>query len=300
VPQQDITVKKKEYLAVIDDKMRFTSEGLHWVADFGKFLSLKYVSVYDGHHSKSFYQYAEEYPYPLGYVNPPGKGNIDASSEIVRPVLLCYRIHHQKLGEENLSAILLQKDKAVEDGNECLILETWISGGKDFKHIYWVDPQRDYIIVRHILANRSDIPIRQIRIRYQKNPRWGYVPVSWELGLYNNRKDPNRLTEHWSAKVLQYDFNIPFEEDHFRLTFPTGTVVLDHEEDRKLYIIQPDGSRKYINSLDDLKNQQAISPGERSILNWRFLGLGLVVLMVASILGGRWLLSKVRQRKAML
>jgi len=135
--------------------------------------------------------------------------------------------------------------RAVIGGSECI--ECWIGKYADggFNAV-WVDPNKDYLVVRQILNDVVGRDRTQLEITYRAHPELGWVPDKWENTVTGTGGQPG-ISTHF--KVEDFRFNQTVLESEFSLKFPPGMTVLDNldsggSEGR----IQPDGRFKPLDS----------------------------------------------------
>ena len=270
LPVEDTKVKRLVTLTLDGNQMRYTSDGPQWYSDKERFVDLSYVSVCDGAHSKSYYGYRDVQT--LGFVNKESNKNIDASNGENMPILMTYRALDPLIGIPDINKMVVSKNRSVFQDRECLVLEAPMNVPFFIKS-YWVDPGRDYSIVRQVLSTKTGAIVTQATISYQFDGDFGWVPVAWDDVLLNERN--SKLRQQTKGHVNKYEFNVPIDQQAFKYDFPSETVVLDHEEGKKQYVMEKDGSKRYINSLNDVKRDQ------KQGIAWRYALWAVCVLAVA-------------------
>lgn len=177
--------------------------------------------TYDGNSSRRYGQQAPDATQTgTGYVNsvPYAYGVREAE---VAPLLLTYRPLHPVIGkiDPKRSEVLPQKRQIGE--HVCLILQ--VNSPSGVVDTYWVDPSRDYIILRYTSAFQGRDSVR-LDIEYERNQFNEWVPKKWRRALVDENGQP-RLTKEASMTRSEVNVSIPAAE--FAFDFPDGTVVFD-------------------------------------------------------------------------
>ncbi len=102
----------------------------------------------------------------------------DAKDLRLRPLLMDVRPLDRALGVRSRSRTIAAGARAQIYRHENL-LELAEPADKDgWRHEWWVDPARDYVIRRHLLVHQADTMIEQT-ISYFKDPSFGWLPCRW-------------------------------------------------------------------------------------------------------------------------
>ncbi len=105
------------------------------------------------------------------------------------------------------------------DGVSCVVLEP--KEGDGFTTSYWVDPARDYLIVRAV-DKRDGNELRTIDISYEQVAAHRWLPSRWEIvgkGSYNGLNRGHRLKTTVGEPIAAEEFELG--------ELPVGTMILD-------------------------------------------------------------------------
>jgi hypothetical protein len=133
-------------------------------------------------------------------------------------------------------------DRTTEiDGHSCVLLRK--VAGNEYLNELWVDPARDYLIVRMNTVEGSFVRER-IDIKYQRDPEHSYYPAEWREVSMNS---PERLCESGESKVSEHSFTPHLEPSDFQLEFPPHTLVIDKRGSQYArYLVLPDGNKRIV------------------------------------------------------
>jgi hypothetical protein len=304
-PKEDTTFETHHSLALDGDRIRYHNENKIWSHPRQEFLPQVYDCSYDGRDCKQFW--------PRGAVAHP-KGvlrsesfNVEMNNVNARPVLMTYRAMSPHVQLPHASELRLLKERAILDGHSCLILEQHPKFGQRRLVTMWVDPDRDYSIVR-LLSSAEQKSVLQLTVNYRHDPDYGFVPVSWEVTRGGSSGDEKQSS---SAVVSEYNLNVPIPLDEFRIDFPPGTVVTDQKSaaggkrsnEPKLYVAK-EGDRKRLITNEELAKatyEQLLTSETGEALkpqpfwkSWMPNTLTVVVLLLTII--AFWLLLQTRLR----
>ena len=138
---------------------------------------------------------------------------------------------------------------------------------------YWVDPAKDYNIVKVLTYYRSHLMSRFDITLAQKNGMWW--PWSWTYQYFVPR-DPPALDGGYRLAVTSLKVNVPLDRDEFELEPPVGSVVLDARNEQ-LYRVMSDGSLRET-TLDEIVAQEKGKTGRIWLVV--ILSVGIFVLLI--------------------
>jgi hypothetical protein len=126
------------------------------------------------------------------------------------------------MGGTGAAKLRLRKQAAMMQERECLLIED--NSSADVNSIYWVDPSRDYCVVRHTCNGRDGKPFFKLDIDYRadKDVRW--IPGSWGIEWFNPGQDVPVSTR---VNVDSYKINSFIPEHSFEVKLAPGTLVSD-------------------------------------------------------------------------
>jgi len=154
----------------------------------------------------------------------------DMDSTGIRPMLLAIRAFHPALGRVKPSVYRMSPDQGQIGDVSCLIVEH--AGDQQPHKYYWVDPARDYVILReHETYNGVD----RIRkdITYQHDETHGWIPRGWKIV---NLDENGELIESVDTTVTDYAINVPIPLSEFQIEYPDGTHVTDERTQKDHWV----------------------------------------------------------------
>jgi outer membrane lipoprotein-sorting protein len=109
-------------------------------------------------------------------------------------------------------------------------------GTEDGRNRAWVDPERDYVVVRWELIRPDGTVILRTRLQYAEDDDHGWVPSGWELSMLDAEGNAG---ETYEATIRDYEIGLELTRDDFRIRFPIGTTVYD-DRTKEFYVVQPE------------------------------------------------------------
>jgi hypothetical protein len=147
----------------------------------------------------------------------------------VRPLFVSLRPLSRQLSFINLSEYAISPIRATVGSTTCIVLEP---SDKSAIHgtikSFWVDPARDYIIVRMVNAFREGTI--QTDIVYDKNAVLGWIPKSWS---FIHADAAGRLLKMGQSGVREFVVNEPIAATEFEIDQPLGAQLNDEREGHK-------------------------------------------------------------------
>jgi hypothetical protein len=104
------------------------------------------------------------------------------------------------------------------DGVSCTIMSAQCNG----QAFYWLDPARDYVVLReHRMIGGQDHS--RIDISYRSDPKIGWIPSGWKEAVIG---DQGTFDDLVVSKVTEFAINEPLQDSTFRIVFPKGTILV--------------------------------------------------------------------------
>jgi len=179
----------------------------------------RYEAAFDGRTSRTFFK--TDLPGRadgFGAVKPGFDDQITEQLP-VRPVLLAFRPLSPHLGRIVPSACRVLPSGGKISDISCVILETYNTQG--FRECYWLDPARDYIVLRkHSMLNGQDYS--RVDISYQHDRTFGWIPHGWNDCSVGDR---GAWMHSHSVTVTGFRINEPIHASVFQVEFPKGAQV---------------------------------------------------------------------------
>jgi hypothetical protein len=107
------------------------------------------------------------------------------------------------------------------NGSKCYLLRhSYGDSGKDGPaSTWWVDPSKDYAIVRHVYESRPGRISSQFDVTYQKDAEHGWVPRLWRFRRFDGNGESSSTV---IARVTEYKINPALDENIFVVGFPSS------------------------------------------------------------------------------
>jgi hypothetical protein len=265
-------------------RVRQTRDGKMWNESRGEFLDESYVNVFDGDRSIGHYRKLADQKRDADSTAFVGKiGYQEKSNYHVEPIMLHYRALDPVLSPFQASELTATEKLGIVDGHGCVVLEKPVSGGA-FVEQYWVDPERDFSIVRYTTSRGSSGPvIFQVDVSYKQDPTHGWVLSDWRASLTSSRRG---MREGTIAKITSYALNAPVAAEEFQYELPPNTSVAD-ARDGSDYILREGGRKEMISGPQ--------GDGSRSFGALRlWLALGFLIL---AVVGGAVVYRRRKRRR---
>jgi hypothetical protein len=141
----------------------------------------------------------------------------------VRPLLLALRPLTPKLSFIELSDYTISPVRGAIGDTSCVILEPKSDSVGKPKKSYWVDPARDYVIVRAVNSMEGQGAI-QTDIFYKRNSVVGWIPSGWSVVDVDGK---GRLDQSFHTGVEEFSLNQPIAATEFEVPKPDGALVHD-------------------------------------------------------------------------
>lgn len=243
-PSQTVINRRTVCLSFSRTGIRYSYEGPTWTNEVAGFLHQSYVSVYNGKDAKSFY--AKAYgEHPLGFINKNYESHLDASNIHIQPVLRQFRALHISLGRISDAKLVIRPDDAEIDNRRCIVVEQNTPRSKE---VFWLDPDRAFVILRsqnEVLGGKS---LSQIDISYAQDGLHGWVPTDWRYSVNRSNGKSLVLQESALAKVVGFEINPVLNTEEFEITFPPDTLVEvnDNHKHSGGFIVREGGAKRVI------------------------------------------------------
>jgi hypothetical protein len=282
VPPTDVTFDAASSVSMDGEKVRLYRDDHQWSGAAKAYTSCPVVSVFDGKSGRDFWSKGRggQFSYPLG--NIKGGPALYIDGPYLNAVGLAYRPFSFRVFIAKPDSLTLTGRKSVLGGKQCLELEL-APGGEAVQRL-WVDPTRDYAIVRSFLVVRGRV-ITRMDIRYVNEPKEIRLD-GWDSSQFGT---DGKLEKAQRVRVTNCEINPPIESSEFDIDFPPGTKVIDQTTPiAPTYYIVRDGGRKRIIEPHELRipykeliatmPELAHGPNGWSLPSWPTVALGAVGL----------------------
>lgn len=140
----------------------------------------------------------------------------------VRPLLLALRPLTQRLSSINLSRYRISAVRGAIGERSCVILEPIPDPVADnqgrLKHSFWLDPSRDYVVVRAWVKGKGQRVIKT-DIDYAQDPVLGWMPTVWSTVTLDAS---GHLQDAFHSKIDRIVANRPIASADFQNERPPG------------------------------------------------------------------------------
>jgi hypothetical protein len=283
-PLTTVTHPKTRFVSFSRDFLRYGYKGPTWSTQVQEFVEQSYTSIYNGKDSKSFFgnAYGE---HPLGFVRKKNGAHADADDLRIQAVLRHFRPLHSSMGRLVSAESVLRAEVGAIGTHKCAIVDQRAPGGKES---FWVDLDRDFIILRIQREYGAGHGFEQIDVSHVLDKDHGWVPSGWR-GLVKRSSDNGKsmaLAESFVAKVTSYQINAELDSQEFDISFPPNTWVEDqtHEEG---YIVKEGGQKRMITSEERRRNPsyQSLLKTESGRAGLPVASNSLFVVILSSLIG---------------
>lgn len=185
-------------------------------------------------------------------------------------------------------------------GVRCVVVEERTSHrNNSFARRFWVDPQRDFLILRMTAAQNGRLR-EQIDLNYKLNAEKQWVPDSWTAisrslpansNSYRYFSDNDQLFEVASADVTECNSNALIDQTS-RAAFRSDAIVFDQTNNEWFQQLTSENRRKL--DPDEIDADALRDHSSSGDFRWRnlLIGAGIVVLSFG------WVIARRRQGKA--
>jgi hypothetical protein len=301
IPEEHTTYNTSFVLVVDGKRMRHCRDFIHIRTSSAGLQKSDWVINEKGFRS---FLPREVQPYPEGTISEASfdPGWIDDPQLL--PLLMTYRPFHilNTIVEEFPDRFMVVPGTYKIGDRPCVWLkEKATEPGQRITNL-WVDPARDYVVLRLSQTDHGVTAWQMSLSEYQRAEEI-WVPVKWSVIVQNPEGSMNTST---SCSVQSFRINQPIDPKEFELMFPVGTWIVDREKS-EVYILQEGGRKRRITAeelaggatYEQLINTQpymALSNQTTRDSQWVYLGVPLALVSFGAIV--IWAVKKrVRVRK---
>jgi len=202
--------------------------------------SSAFTSAFNGQRNSQLNTATNKDDYPRGIIWNSASHDEIANYHI-RPLLLTYRPLLTPIPNLEARRFHVVAQEAMVAERPCLVIESIAETPGGMTDTYWVDVERDGIILQHV-EKAQGRATAQLTIDYKHDSEHGWVPMSWDAMFLKPDGSPSMTTR---ASVLKYEINTEVASDAFEVAFEPGTLVFDRDEGCRWFVL-PDGSRRLI------------------------------------------------------
>lgn len=245
-PPKDHTAESKLTILLDADSWRYDRIGTLWCSEGEAFLPQHYVAVFDGDAYRLFFglEADPDVVHSVGFIDGKSHGATEVKLPLVAPVINAFRATHPVIGTFRREEWRLTPTDAVIDGRRCLMLEKIPAPNSTHFSHYWIDPERDYSIVR-MTRGKGSQTFTQMEVKYRHDAGVRWVPSGWNISTIVDGW--LTLTDGKTATDVKYEINREIPKTAFKFDFPPGAEVYDRRTKPKVsYIVQANGAQRVI------------------------------------------------------
>jgi hypothetical protein len=275
-------------------RRRFHRVGLQPSPGSKSLMDLNNTYAYDGEDSKQFTPEGGRMAFPVGFVLKEDCTLLDYSNNQL--LLALGKLDAAKRGVDPHS-FRLPARSGVHEGRECVILQRPQDPTRPVGQAVWLDPARDYAIVRNERFSAKGYVRIVTDIDYRQDPEYGPLPARWTTTELSEKGNPQMVRV---CEVTKYEINPALGEGDFQIDFPPGTNVYDERsgvrylqrKNKKQRIITKGEEGATYQQLLDSESGQALVSSKRRGRHWLIL-VNAALAVVASV---GWAVRNFRKR----
>lgn len=265
VPPADVTHPIKATLLFDDTQSRFTIERMAWNEPTSQFQPHAEDAAFRDGTVTTLYR-MDPQPWPTGTINKANR-NMTAGDISAWPVRAAFRGPVTNISGIDLAHFSTARRTTLAGHSMIELVRQRTETRGEAK--VWVDPAQDYAPYRYDSYARNGELIHRITATSRKDPSGLWVPTSWTVVVYEQKK----LVRAVEATIRELVINLPTSPEDFKITFPPGTIVYDQTGPQpREHIVREGGDRRDVlpeergASYEDLIRTEAgdLAPGGRS------------------------------------
>ena len=194
----DVTYTTTVTASFQGDSLLYSYTHRHWSPKTNAMKELPRLCVFDGKISKTLYIAGGGLftAYPDGHIQRKPT-HPDARNPQLRPILMAYRSMNPKFRAYEVEQFTIAGGTAMIRGRPCVELQRRTQAHQGaFVIRCWVDPKRDYLIVREMMVENDQVGV-QIDIDFAPHAVAGWQPTSWKV--IANYRGTNKMRGNTSA-----------------------------------------------------------------------------------------------------
>jgi len=206
-------------LEVDGDLVRFEDGAPQWAPDWGKFVESSSITVINGSNGKTL----SKLELPTGAQVQGTIARVDKAAHFMRSHFDLLPLLEQFRPSWRLEALLAGVKREAEMGSiagrACAIYRVKRGGSCS----YWFDTTRENSVLRVLRDVNGKVLLQEDR-EYKELGAHGWVLNRWKSVEIHEDGSVRRSIE---AEVVSVKINEPIPADHFDITFPPGTKIID-------------------------------------------------------------------------
>lgn len=267
-------------------------------------LPRRFVSVCDGISRRDFFDKGDgEYAQAIIFDWATIAGGLDETLDHLqfRPLILLYRPLHPAMGAIRPESCRLVAKESFANGGNCLVVEE--SQRDRVVNKYWVDPDRDFVVVRQI-AEQAGAARAQLDISYKQDSELGWCPTGWTTMVFPRAAKPTgheRLIHCSCVEVNRIDVNSASIRVDFRdCVIPKGALVVNRTS-RDAFIMLANNQKRMITKTEaadpNVTYRKLTTSMLEVLVNLLWQRVPLLILLSVCIVFGRFTISRLLSRQ---
>lgn len=292
---EDTTVRDTSFTFVMDgDKSRYECNGLGVSHEKG-LLPQKAIDVHDGK-IRGLYLAPGASEIPQGTIEETNTSTVLSTITVI-PLIMTYRpfcsapsgILRTHLLDPNY--FIVNAAPLSIRGRPCILLKELPSPAKSSTRSLWLDPGREFLLMRYTLETNGKAVCQMDFTEYRKESV-AWVPTKWQIQFMGRDSSIDKCI---MAVVTEYSLNPSVDPLTFQPSFPPGTLVTDHVWNggrgaTNKYIVREGGQKRIVTDAEVMASYDQLVATESGMAMkskkgpgaWTYLAIsGFVMCMVA-------------------
>lgn len=189
--------------------------------------------------------------FPAGFINSRQTMEWGENYNI-EPPLFAFRPLAAGISWFSLAEWDLVSDADELNGRRCVHLARRSGERWPPEHL-WLDPQREYLPVRHDWLLETGELFGRLDTEYAAHEVAGWAPQSWRYiraGQWDNSGQwQQKVTEGFTSTVTELQLNVDIPDSRFDITFPPGTRIRN-EKTGGTSIVREDGTIRPVDQIE--------------------------------------------------
>jgi hypothetical protein len=275
VPDRETTSESNNRFVMDGDKMRFEDNHPIWRMPAGTLHNTAMIAVSDGTLAKTLK--------PKGVVGAgtttgtirEAVDRLDLSDPVLTPIILHFRGAHSEISPYPIATMKATGIRLPIDNQDCTEYALILG---ELNLSFWFDPARDYCL-RRLAQHKTNTLLYQLDVKYRRDDKWGWLPVSWVAHDYGTARELLKTTK---VEVLEMRPGEVESPDTFELLFPAETRVFDARNNKEYRVQSNESMREISSSGKELGGSVAQLEGSY-FYRHKWLLLGITMLVIAAI-----------------
>ncbi len=296
IPMQDIVAAIESEFRCSGSDIRFDSDGMQYSGTLEQFVPMRRVlSHYKGIDKSYFFvkkqdgtQHYTLKDCPMGFEGE-SRQSINWMDPHFYPMVAHLRPLSPGFRRFKLGECRVASKNAKIGTTTCVVITTNKKGDSPYSYEYWLDPARDYILLRSH-AKTFGVTDLVVDIKYQPATKDGHafwIPRGWISKSFLGESMPA-----WQGDVKVVSFEFPDKVDT-QFKFPAGTLVtrIGGNTAGSAYLVRKDGSKRPITAREQAGSvayEQLLEtePGgleanswHRSVIFFNIIGVVCIIIL---------------------